>query len=188
MKTNGVVTRYELFIHFNILFIANNRIHGNSGRKPPQALSRDELNRVLSFVKNYAEIHAILLPGRIPGLKDYEKVKLLPCNTSKGQLYLEYAESCEEIGIRACVESTFNSLWRRYLPYIHRAKPMTDLCITCKDNSARIISTNLSAERLTEVRYCLSLYTHTHTHTHLSLTELLNNTVEIHVHVPLLYM
>ena len=82
------------------------------------------------------------------------------------------------------MESTFNSLWRRYLPYIRRAKPMTDLCITCKDNSARIIrSTNLSAERLTEVRYCLSLYTHTHTHTHLS--ELLNKTVELHVHVPL---
>ena len=67
MKTNGLVTRYELFIHFNILFIANNRIHGNTGRKPPQAHSRDELNRVLSFIKNYAEIHAILLPGRIPG-------------------------------------------------------------------------------------------------------------------------
>ena len=102
MKTNGLVTRYELFIHFNILFIANNRIHGNTGRKPPQALS---------FIKNYAEIHAIILPGRIPGLKDYEKVKLLPCNTLKRQLYLEYAESCEEIGIRACVESTFNLLW-----------------------------------------------------------------------------
>ena len=66
--------------NFNVLFIANNRIHGNTGRKPPQALSRDELNRVLSFIKNYVEIHAILLPGRIPGLKDYEKVKLLPCS------------------------------------------------------------------------------------------------------------
>ena len=84
MKTNGLVTRYEFFIHFNILFIANNRIHGNTGRKPPQALLRDELNRVLSFIKNYAEIHAILLPGRIPGGKDYEKVKLLPCIHLKG--------------------------------------------------------------------------------------------------------
>ena len=82
MKTNGLVTRYELFIHFNILFIANNRIHGNTGRKPPQALSRDELNRVMSFIKNFADIHAILLLGRIPDLKDYEKVKLPPCNTS----------------------------------------------------------------------------------------------------------
>ena len=49
MKTNGLVTRYELFIHFNILFIANNRIHGNTGRKPPQALSRDELNSAVIY-------------------------------------------------------------------------------------------------------------------------------------------
>ena len=71
MKTNGLVSRYELFIHFN------NRIHGNTGRKPPQALSHDELNIVLSlnFIKNYVEIHTILLPGQIPGLKDYEKSK-----------------------------------------------------------------------------------------------------------------
>ena len=109
MKTNGLVTRNELYIHFNILFIANNSILRNTGRKPPQALSRDELNRVLSFIKNYAEIHVILLPCGIPGLKEYEKMKLLPCNTLKRQLYLEYAESCEEIGIRACVVSMFNS-------------------------------------------------------------------------------
>ena len=40
-------------------------------------LSRDELNIVLSlnFIKNYVEIHTILLPGQIPGLKDYEKSK-----------------------------------------------------------------------------------------------------------------
>ena len=132
MKTNGLVTRYKLYIHFNVLFIANNRIHLNTERKPPQAFPHDELNRVLLLINNYTEIHAILLPGRIPGLKDYEKVKLLPCNTSKSQLYLEYAESCEEIGIRACVESMFNSLWRHYLPYIRRAKCMTDLSLPVK--------------------------------------------------------
>ena len=66
MKTNGLVTRYELYIHLNILFIANNRILGNTGRKPPQALSCDELNRVLLFIKNYTEIHAILLHCGIP--------------------------------------------------------------------------------------------------------------------------
>ena len=56
MKTNGLVTRYELNIHFNVLFIANNRIHGNTGRKPPQALSRDELNtccRLLRITRKF---------------------------------------------------------------------------------------------------------------------------------------
>ena len=98
----------------------NNRIHGNTGRKPAIALRHDDLSRVIAFIKNYAEVHAILLPGRIPGLKDYEKTKLLPCNTSKRQLYLEYAESCKAMSIRACAETTFLELWRRYLPYIRR--------------------------------------------------------------------
>ena len=31
----------------------------------------DELNRVIAFIKNYTEVHAIL-PCQIPGLKDYE--------------------------------------------------------------------------------------------------------------------
>ena len=36
---------------------------------------------------------------------------------------------------------------------------MTDLCITCKENSARIIrSSNLSTERLTEVSECMYIY------------------------------
>ena len=51
----------------------NYRIHGNTGRKPAIALTHDDLSRVITFIKNYAEVHAILLPGRIPGLKDYEK-------------------------------------------------------------------------------------------------------------------
>ena len=136
----------------------NYRIHGNTGRKPAIALTHDDLSRVIAFIKNYAEVHAILLPGRIPGLKDYEKTKLLPCNTSKRQLYLEYAESCKAMSIRACAETTFLELWHRYLPYIRRGKPMTDLCITCKENSARIISSNLSTERLTEVSECIYIY------------------------------
>ena len=58
--------------------------------------------KVIYFIKNYAAVHAIILPGQIPGLKDYEKTKLLPCNTLKRQIYLEYAESCREVEISMC--------------------------------------------------------------------------------------
>ena len=88
-----------------------------------------------------------------------KKTKLLPCNTSKRQLYLEYAESCKAMSVRACAETTFLEMWHCYLPYIHRGKPMTDLCITCKENSAhKIRSSNLSTERLTEVSDCMYIY------------------------------
>ena len=48
-----------------------------------------ELQHVTDFIENYAKVHAILLPGRIPGLKD-EKAMLLPSSTSKRDVYLEY--------------------------------------------------------------------------------------------------
>ena len=82
LKMNGAVPRYKYLLYLLIVLYLR-RIHGNIGRKPPHALSQDELMKVISFIKNYAAIHAILLPGRIPGLKDYERTKLLPCNTSK---------------------------------------------------------------------------------------------------------
>ena len=56
--------------------IYNYRINGNTGRKLAIALTHDDLSRVIAFIKNYNEVHAILLPGRIPGLKDYEKNKI----------------------------------------------------------------------------------------------------------------
>ena len=31
--------------------------------------------KVISFIINYAAVHAILLPGRIPGLKNYGRTK-----------------------------------------------------------------------------------------------------------------
>ena len=67
---------YLLYL-LTVLYLC--RIHGNIGRKPPRALSKDELMKVISFIKNYAAVHTILLPGRIPGLKDYERTNLLPC-------------------------------------------------------------------------------------------------------------
>uniref|UniRef100_A0A1X7TDE0 Uncharacterized protein n=1 Tax=Amphimedon queenslandica TaxID=400682 RepID=A0A1X7TDE0_AMPQE len=96
------------------------RVHGNAGKTPNHALTFDDILRVVAFIRNYAEVHGISLPGRIPGMKSYENKKFLPCSTSKRQVYLEYAESCEGLYVKACAETTFNMLWRRYLPYIEK--------------------------------------------------------------------
>uniref|UniRef100_A0A1X7VBH2 Uncharacterized protein n=1 Tax=Amphimedon queenslandica TaxID=400682 RepID=A0A1X7VBH2_AMPQE len=85
-------------------------------------------------------------------MKSYENKKFLPCSTSKRQVYLEYAESCEGLYVKACAKTTFNMLWRCYLPYIEKMKPMSDLCATCKETSGLIIrSANMqSDERINE--------------------------------------
>ena len=49
---------------------------------PAQALSFDDINRIVKYLNQYVEQHAILLPGRIPGQKR-DDVKLLPSSSSK---------------------------------------------------------------------------------------------------------
>ena len=66
-------------------------------------------------LRNYAEVHGISLPGRIPGMKSYEK----------------YVKSCERLHLKACAQTTFNMLWRCYLPFIEKIKPISDLYATC---------------------------------------------------------
>uniref|UniRef100_A0A1X7USP3 Uncharacterized protein n=1 Tax=Amphimedon queenslandica TaxID=400682 RepID=A0A1X7USP3_AMPQE len=117
------------------------RVHGNAGKTPNQTLTCDNILRDLVFTRNYTEVHGISLPGSIPGMKSY-KNKFLPCSTSKRQGYLENAESCEELHVKACAETTFNMLWRCYVPYIEKMKPMSDWYATCKEISGLIIRSN----------------------------------------------
>uniref|UniRef100_A0A1X7TS57 Uncharacterized protein n=1 Tax=Amphimedon queenslandica TaxID=400682 RepID=A0A1X7TS57_AMPQE len=76
------------------------RVHRNTGKTPNHALTYDDILRVLVFIRNYAEVHGISLPRRIPGTKSYEIKKFLPCSTSKRQVYLEYPESCEGLPVK----------------------------------------------------------------------------------------
>ena len=45
------------------------RVHGNVRRLPKHALNLEEVKNLVTFLTNYAEKNAILLPGRIPGYK-----------------------------------------------------------------------------------------------------------------------
>ena len=58
------------------------RQHGNSKRTPHHAMPFAAIRNVVSFLHNYAEENAILLPGRIPAYKR-DDIKLLPSSCSK---------------------------------------------------------------------------------------------------------
>lgn len=58
------------------------RIHKNTKRLPPKATSWEDNVTFMKFMENYAEVNAILLPGRIPGYKR-DDLKLLPCDLTK---------------------------------------------------------------------------------------------------------
>ena len=58
------------------------RTHQNSKRLPAQTLSFDDISNIVKYLQQYAEQHAILLPGRVPGCKR-DDVKMLPSSNSK---------------------------------------------------------------------------------------------------------
>ena len=61
------------------------RMHGNTKRLPANTIRFTDAQRVVQFVQTYAEAHAILLPGRIPGYKRFD-LQLLPSSTMKHSL------------------------------------------------------------------------------------------------------
>ena len=78
-------TGKDRFMAIKASFLATGlttRVHGNSRRVPKHALKLDEVKHVVTFLSNYAEKNAILLPGRIPGYKR-DDLQLLPSNTTK---------------------------------------------------------------------------------------------------------
>ena len=42
------------------------RTHGNKGKMPKHSMKFHEITRVVDFIKCYANVHAIPLPGRLP--------------------------------------------------------------------------------------------------------------------------
>ena len=150
-------------------YIANGlatRRHGNSKKLSHNALTFEENTNIVTFLHNYAEANAILLPGRIRGYKRddvfllSDDVVLLPSCTSKRvrahtrtnkhthknthclslqSVWVEYVVCCKEAGLRSAKYSTFTALWRQLTPQIKVMKPMSDLCWVCQQNSKAIM-------------------------------------------------
>ena len=45
------------------------RSHGNLGKIPHHAVTLDDARHAVTFLFEFAETHALLLPGRVPGYK-----------------------------------------------------------------------------------------------------------------------
>lgn len=122
------------------------RTHGNAKRVPHNAFPLEVTKRVLDFIVNYAETHALPLPGRLPSHRDFQ-VMLLPTDTTKSKVFKEYKQACTIASLSCCSKSHFLALWRKQLPYICIMKPYTDLCDTCQQMSHSIsLTANLPDE------------------------------------------
>ncbi|XP_035825279.1 uncharacterized protein LOC118477573 [Aplysia californica] len=122
------------------------RVHKSKKRLPHNTLKYEDTRRVVDFIINYAEIHAIELPGRTPR-HWITNVKLLPTHCTKTLVYELYKTSSEEAGNHCVHISTFRKLWRQLVPFIRTMPPATDLCWTCQRGMQQIqLSANKSDE------------------------------------------
>ena len=93
------------------------RTHGNKSRQPHHALRVEDIQHVVKYINNYAETHAILLPGRIPGYKNYS-MQLLPSSSTKKAVWENYSVATESISQRIVGFSAFCKYWKKYMPHV----------------------------------------------------------------------
>ena len=135
------------------------RRHGNTKHLPANTVPFSVTNDVVQFITNFATLHALPLPGRIPGLYSDEKALLLPSEMSKRFVYREYCKACTYVPVG---RRKFERLWCDLLPHISAMKPATDLCEICHLNIVKITrSCNLpeseKSQQLQEAEHHLKL-------------------------------
>ena len=117
-----------------------------------ECASFGEKERAVVFINNYADVHAMPLPGCLPKYNDF-RVTLLPSDVTKWKVYDEYVVASQEIQaaqeVQVCIFGyrEFCCLWSETVPYISVMLPSSDLCFTCQQNTSAIMrSSNLQEE------------------------------------------
>lgn len=113
------------------------RSHGNTKRLPENTLPQSTVEDVCAFLSNYVEENAITLPGRIPGFKS-DDIKVLPSCETKMGVWRSYDTVCEASNKQAVSYTKFLQLWGQFYPHVVVSKPMTDLCMTCQQNTTKL--------------------------------------------------
>ena len=114
------------------------QLHGNARKCPHNQTEREEVEKIKAFIEQFADNHAMPLPGRLPTHKDY-RVMLLPSDMSKSAVYRFYVRACESEQVSSVSRRTFENIWKELCPYIAAMKPATDLCHTCQQNANHLM-------------------------------------------------
>ena len=79
------------------------RVHGLTKKSPRHSLKYDDVQRMVQFIANYAETHAIItLPGRTPHHWKADAL-LLPTSTTKRVVYDEYKKVNFNLSFGLCI-------------------------------------------------------------------------------------
>lgn len=106
--------------------------HGNYRRSPPNVTSLEMCGEIVNFLRNFAEDHALFMPGRTA--KKFSIVKLLPSQETKKSVYEKYKNACEVKKCAAVSYYIFRRIWNACCLDIVIQLPRSDLCQICQKN------------------------------------------------------
>lgn len=131
LQTNGIsIKRFKrLLKHFKPNGMTP-PIHKNFKRTPKKTCSEETLEKLIIFIRNYAEESALFMPGRLAHHRVI--VKLLPSSDTKVGLYKKYKESCVIASEVFVGKSFFKATWNRFCQDVVIMRPRTDLCSFCQ--------------------------------------------------------
>ena len=124
-------------------------MHGNVQRQPVHVLEREEVNRVMDFISNYATIHGLPDPGR---LHRHTRELILPRSDTYISIWQAYKS-----GLRAAYPQakgvgydSFRNIWKQALAHIKFQGPRSDLCDVCDElkNHMRFVTSREDWQRL----------------------------------------
>ena len=129
MKTQNI-------IYFDVAHFLHICLH--VGGRTKTALKLEDVRHVNKFLLNMADQHGLVLPGRVPGFSR-DDIRVLPSHFTKKAIWKMYYDADTGDGVRKVKLSAFSLLWKQLLPFIVLAKPMSDLCWVCQNNTTHIL-------------------------------------------------
>ena len=66
-------------------------------------------------------------------------IRLLSLSETKMNVWRAFKKVSEETGKQAVGYTAFTKLWQQFHPDLLIAKPMTDLCLTCQQNTSKLL-------------------------------------------------
>ncbi|CAG5117127.1 unnamed protein product [Candidula unifasciata] len=91
------------------------RVHGNRANIPHHALSDEDSERVIDFIRKYANNHCLSTFGHEPQSK---ALLIMSATKSKMSVHHQYRLWCSENKHRVVSLRSFQNLWTKHLPYI----------------------------------------------------------------------
>ena len=127
------------------------REHGNRGRLPPNAFSFSTINRIVTFIRNYATVHGLPQPAARSGRGGIAPT-FLPATEGYNTVHQKYLQACADEGEQAAKYHAFRSVWVRCLPHIKFMTPRTDVCHHCESFRVKVMKAITENDKTTTMQ------------------------------------